>query len=301
MIRRIRSTATANAMAAGSLPGTVGSPIGVVIRAVVSGPWPHSCRARSIRRHLAREPISPIAGSLLEGVLEQGTHKGLVDLTLAQGHAWLQENPGTFAAVIGERAPWWSPPWLDDRVIHWTYQQVLDWVADIRDDPQHPARAALDALLRRLADDLQHDEEVIGRAEALKERLLSHPQVATTAISLWGTVKTALTSAMADPDSYFYLRGDELLTHLGAHLVENPVWRERLEDRLGEVVAFAVNTYGSELAEVISVTVDRWDGKEAAERIELHVGRDLQFIRINGTIVGALAGLVIHALSLSLG
>lgn len=250
---------------------------------------------------LAREPISPIAGSLLEGVLEQGTHKGLVDLTLAQGHAWLQENPGTFAAVIGERAPWWSPPWLDDRVIHWTYQQVLDWVADIRDDPQHPARAALDALLRRLADDLQHDEEVIGRAEALKERLLSHPQVATTAISLWGTVKTALTSAMADPDSYFYLRGDELLTHLGAHLVENPVWRERLEDRLGEVVAFAVNTYGSELAEVISVTVDRWDGKEAAERIELHVGRDLQFIRINGTIVGALAGLVIHALSLSLG
>jgi uncharacterized membrane-anchored protein YjiN (DUF445 family) len=75
----------------------------------------------------------------------------------------------------------------------------------------------------------------------------------------------------------------------------------RLEARLGEAVSFFVNTYGSELAEVISVTVERWDGKEAAERIELHVGRDLQFIRINGTIVGALAGLVIHALSLALG
>ena len=75
------------------------------------------------------------------------------------------------------------------------------------------------------------------------------------------------------------------------------MWRGRLEARLGELVSFFVNTYGSELAEVISVTVDRWDGKEAAERIELHVGRDLQFIRINGTIVGALAGLGIHALS----
>ena len=74
-------------------------------------------------------------------------------------------------------------------------------------------------------------------------------------------------------------------------------WRGRLEARLGEAVSFFVNTYGSELAEVISVTVDRWDGKEAAERIELHVGRDLQFIRINGTIVGALAGLLIHTLA----
>jgi uncharacterized membrane-anchored protein YjiN (DUF445 family) len=102
---------------------------------------------------------------------------------------------------------------------------------------------------------------------------------------------------MDDETSYFHTRGDELLEHLGRHLVDDDVWRGRLEARLGEVVSFFVNTYGNELAEVISVTVDRWDGKEAAERIELHVGRDLQFIRINGTIVGALAGLGIHALS----
>jgi uncharacterized membrane-anchored protein YjiN (DUF445 family) len=102
---------------------------------------------------------------------------------------------------------------------------------------------------------------------------------------------------MDDEDSYFWRRGDELLDHVGTHLREDPVWRERLEARLGEAVSFFVNTYGNELAEVISVTVDRWDGKEAAERIELHVGRDLQFIRINGTIVGALAGLVIHAVA----
>ena len=206
---------------------------------------------------LAREPISPIAGSLLSGVVEERTHHGLVDIALQHFHAWLSENPTTFAALIGERAPWWSPPWLDDRVIGWSYQQVLDWIADIRDNEAHPARGALDNLLRRLAEDLQSDDEVIARAE----------------------------------------RGDELLQHLGRHLREDETWRVRVEERLGEAVAFAVNTYGHELAEVISVTVDRWDGREAAERIELHVGRDLQFIRINGTIVGALAGVVIHALS----
>ena len=92
-------------------------------------------------------------------------------------------------------------------------------------------------------------------------------------------------------------RGGELREHAGGPLREAPAWRDRLEARMGEAVTFFVNTYGDELAEVISITVDRWDGKEAAERIELHVGRDLQFIRINGTIVGALAGGAIHAVA----
>ena len=246
---------------------------------------------------LIREPISPIAGALLEGVVEEQTHHGLVDLGLEQLHDWLGDNPGTYAAVLGERAPWWTPPWLDDRVIGWTYQQVLDWLRDIRDIPTHPARLALDDLLKRLAADLQGNPEVMARAESLKERLLTHPQVPETALGLWRSFRTSLTTAMDDESSYFHVRGDELLEHLGRHLVEDEVWRGRLEARLGEAVSFFVNTYGTELAEVISVTVDRWDGKEAAERIELHVGRDLQFIRINGTIVGALAGLGIHAVA----
>jgi uncharacterized membrane-anchored protein YjiN (DUF445 family) len=246
---------------------------------------------------LATEPISPIAGSLIEGVVAEKTHHGLVDLGLEQLHDWLRDNPGTFQAVIGERAPWWSPPWVDDKVIGWSYQQVLGWLNDIRVTPDHPARLALDDLLARLARDLQTDEDVMERAESLKKRLLSHPQVPETAVGLWNSFKAALETAMDDSDSYLHVRGDELLEHLGQHLVEDEEWRSRLEGHLGEAVSFFVNTYGSELAEVISVTVEQWDGREASERIELHVGRDLQFIRINGTIVGALAGIIIHALS----
>ncbi len=246
---------------------------------------------------LVTEPVAPVAGALLEGVVEQGTHTGLVDLTLEHFRHWLKENPGTFAAVMGERAPWWSPPWVDDKVISWSYGQVLAWLEDIHRDSSHPARRALDDLLRRLATDLQTDPEVMERAEELKVRLLTHPQVPRTVVELWGSLKAALLHAMDDEDSYFHRRGDELLEHVGRHLVEDEVWRGRLEARLGEAVSFFVNTYGREVAEVISVTVDRWDGKEASQRIELHVGRDLQFIRINGTIVGALAGLVIHTLA----
>src|SRR5690606_28601118 len=75
---------------------------------------------------LAREPISPIAGALLDGIVEDGVHNGLVDLTLEHLQEWLLENPDSFATVMGERAPWWSPPWVDGKVITWTYKQVVE-------------------------------------------------------------------------------------------------------------------------------------------------------------------------------
>ncbi len=246
---------------------------------------------------LAREPISPIAGSLLEGIVADGSHRGVVDLGVDQLRTWLVENPGTFHELMGERAPWWSPPFLDERVIGWAYTQVLNWLQEIHDRQDHPARLAFDDLLRRLADDLQHDAETMQRAEGLKTRLLTHPQAGATALALWQSIKSSLLTAMDDETSYLWVRGDELIADLATHLVHDEEWRTRLEGHLGDAVAFFINTYGSELAEVISATIDRWDGKEAADRIELHVGRDLQFIRINGTIVGALAGIVIHALS----
>lgn len=261
----------------------------------------HDFLSQLLLPRLSQEPVSPILGSLLEGVVEGGNHAGFVDLGITEIHQWLSDNPDLFAQVVSDRAPWWTPEWVDDRVIGWTYQQALGWLAETRSDPQHPARQALDDLLRRLARDLQHDAEVMASAEALKERLLAHPQVSTSAVAMWQSLRTTLLGAMADRDSYFWKRGDELLTHLGAHLLRDQAWRDRLETHLGEIVAFFVNTYGDELAEVISVTVERWDADEASERIELFVGRDLQFIRINGTVVGALAGLVIHTVSVLIG
>ncbi len=184
---------------------------------------------------------------------------------------------------------------------NWTYQQAIAWVRDMRADPEHRARVALDQLLTKLAEDLHDNPEVQARAEALKERVLSHPQVGETVLSLWSSVRTSLLAALGDRDSSLWQRGDAWLMEASAMLLHDEATRARLEGHLGDLVAFFVTTYGDELANVISHTVDRWDADEASERIELFVGRDLQFIRINGTIVGALAGLVIHAISQALG
>lgn len=241
------------------------------------------------------EPISPVAGSLLQEIVADGAHHGLVDLALEEAHRWLVENEETFTEVVGERAPWWSPPALNERVTHRLHVEVVAWVDDIRQDPYHHARTALDAFLAQLADDLLHDAEAQERAERLKERVLDHPQVLVTVTSLWSSFRTALLSALADEDGPLRHRGVLELTRLGTRLVTEPGLRDKLDARAADLAVFAVGRYGDELTAVISHTIDRWDGREAARRIELYVGRDLQFIRINGTIVGGLVGVLIHA------
>jgi uncharacterized membrane-anchored protein YjiN (DUF445 family) len=241
------------------------------------------------------EPISPVAGSLLEEIVRDKAHHGLVDLALEEAHRWLLLNEETFTEVVGERAPWWSPAAVNERVTHRLHVEAVRWVEDIRRDPFHHARGALDSMLGQLADDLLHDEATQERAERLKERVLDHPQVVVTATSLWNAFRTALLSALADEDGPLRERGVHELVAVGRRLVDDAGLRARLDKRAADLAVFAVGRYGDELTAVITHTVERWDGKEAARRIELYVGRDLQFIRINGTIVGGLVGVVIHA------
>jgi len=246
------------------------------------------------------EPISPVAGRLLEEIVRDKAHHGLVDLTLDEGYRWLSENEETFSEVVAERAPWWSPAAVNERVTHRLYIELLAWIDDIRTNPYHHARIALDDLLRQLADDLLNDPVTQERAERLKNRVLSHPQLVTTATSLWNAFRRALLDALADPEGPLRRRAIDELTAFGQRLLKDESLRDRLDGYAADFAVFAVGRYGDELTGVITATIDRWDGKEAAERIELHVGRDLQFIRINGTIVGGLVGVLIHAVSVLL-
>ena len=245
------------------------------------------------------EPISPLLGTTLMEVLSDDLHHGVVDLVVEEMHRWLIDNPDTFARVLGERAPWWAPPKLNDAVTTRIHFEAVQWVEDIRDDPHHRAREALDSMLGQLAHDLLNDPETMDRAEGFKNRLLEHPQVVTTAISLWKAMRSALLASVRDPEGAVRRRLLEELNLFSGRLREDAALRERLDRMAADVAVFMVARYGAELTTVITHTIERWDGKEAARRIELHVGRDLQFIRINGTIVGGLVGVVIHAISLA--
>jgi uncharacterized membrane-anchored protein YjiN (DUF445 family) len=153
-------------------------------------------------------------------------------------------------------------------------------------------------MLTQLADDLQHDPDTRERTERLKERLLDQPQLVESGIALWNALRRALQASLLDADGAVRARLARELPAFGARLREDPDLRARIDGTAADLSVFAVSRYGAELTTVITHTVQRWDGREAARRIELHVGRDLQFIRINGTIVGGLVGVVIHAVTL---
>ncbi|GAB2766483.1 DUF445 domain-containing protein [Nocardioides salsibiostraticola] len=247
------------------------------------------------------EPISPLLGGFLTESLQDNLHHGLVDLALVELHDWLIANPDTVQDVIEERAPWWAPPSLNDRVTGRIHREMVRWVADIRSNQHHHARRALDSMLDKLAHDLLTDASTQERAEGLKERLLQHPSVLASSVSLWDALRRVLTASLSDPDGAVRARALLEVSRFAARLQEEGDLRNRLDEALADAAVFAVDRYGSELTTVISHTIEAWDGKEAADRIELHVGRDLQFIRINGTIVGGLVGVLIHLVAVLAG
>jgi len=245
-------------------------------------------------RRVAETPWSPIAGQVLAGVVAEKTHHRLVDLVLEESYRWLRANREAVVRLVTDQAPDWTPQWLDERVGRRVYYEVERWVEEVRDDPNHRARLALDHMLDRFADDLQHDETTRARAEAVKERLLAHPELRRATMAVWSTLRRLLDEAIADPDGELRRRVAGGLAELGERLRDDAALQDRVDRYVQDGVGYVVRTYAGEVATVISDTVERWDGRDASRRIELHVGRDLQFIRINGTVVGALAGLAIH-------
>lgn len=245
------------------------------------------------------EPIAPLLGGLLAEALNDDLHHGLVDLMLEEMHGWLIANPDTVHDVIGERAPAWVPERLNELVIDRLHAEMVRWVAEIRGNPGHRARRALDSMLGQLSQDLLVNPATQDRAERLKDRVLDHPAVIATAVSLWKALRKALLSSLDDPRGAVRRRLLVEVEGAASRLRSDAGLRARLDKMAADGAVFAVERYGAELTAVITHTIERWDGKEAASRIELHVGRDLQFIRINGTIVGGLVGVLIHAVSLA--
>jgi uncharacterized membrane-anchored protein YjiN (DUF445 family) len=247
---------------------------------------------------LKQEPVSSLAGGLLDQVVRDEAHVALVDLALDEIRIWLVENEDLFESLIVQRAPGWVPDAVNDLVARKIHTEALKWVADVRRDPDHDVRRALDKLLIDLADDLQHDPVTQAKAERLKARVLSHPQVTDTAMSLWGSLRAVVVAALEDEHGPVRVRAVKEVTALAERLLADRALRDRIDARICDATVYAVERYGTEVTKVISHTIDRWDGKETAERVELQVGRDLQFIRINGTLVGGLIGMLIHAVSL---
>jgi len=249
------------------------------------------------RRHLIEPEWAPPLGRLGERILESGGHREAVDLLLDRLAAWLAANPEAFAAMVSARLPSWVPSFVDKMVDDRLYAEAQRFVAAVRMDPSHRLRLAIDGYLYELAERLQYDPATIAKLEAAKGRAFDDPRVRELAASAWQAARRAAAEALSDPESELRIRAEAALADAGSRLAADPELGGRVNTWLTDAAAHVVTTYRHDIAGVITETVTAWDPRETTEKIELQIGKDLQFIRINGTVVGALAGVAIYTIA----
>lgn len=248
-------------------------------------------------RRLMERPIGPPLGTVLEGVLADGAHHRLVDLVCDRAYDWVTANHDMVLRVVHDRSPSWSPRFVDDLIADRVYLEVQNFAYAVKTDPEHPLRKAVDTFLADFATDLQRDPDTIERAERIKHQIVAHQEVQRFIGQAWGTVKGLILDAAADPSSALRTRVRDGLLGFGTRLHTDPELRSKIDGWLADAAAYVVRHYAREITTLITDTVARWDAEETSRKVELQVGRDLQFIRINGTVVGSLAGLAIYAVS----
>jgi uncharacterized membrane-anchored protein YjiN (DUF445 family) len=245
-------------------------------------------------RKLMERPIGPPLGAVLQGVLADGAHHRLVDLVCDRAYDWVVDNRDRLVGIVSERAPSWSPRFVDGLIADRVYTEAQNFAWAVKTDPEHPLRSAIDTFLGEFAGDLQNDPDTIERAERIKQQLVSHPDVQSFIGQAWTTVKRLILEAAEDPSSALRIRVRDGLLAFGARLNTDAELRGKIDGWLLDAAGYLVRHYRGEITTLITDTVSRWDAEETSRKVELQVGRDLQFIRINGTVVGALAGLAIY-------
>lgn len=249
------------------------------------------------REHLIEPGWGEPLGSWLERVIDTEAHHGAVDLAAETVAAWLDANPSAFEGLVSRRLPSWVPSVAQRLVDHTVYNEAVAFVGAVQADPAHPARRAIDGYLSRLAHNLQHDEPTRARLEQAKATLFDSPGIRRLAAEAWGTAKQGLLRELDQPASALRTRLRDALAEVGARLEDEPSLQARVDTWVTDAAVFLVGRYRHDIASLITDTVERWDPQETTEKIELMVGRDLQYIRLNGTVVGALAGLVIFTIA----
>ncbi|WP_151975607.1 DUF445 domain-containing protein [Erythrobacter sp. EC-HK427] len=248
-----------------------------------------------LARQAEKMDVSPLLGRLLESAIAGNKHRPLIDSFIRWAGVTLEDNEDMVRDVVQSRANAvirWTG--LDGRLANSVLDGLYKLLAEMHVDPEHPVRGKVEEGLAKLAQDLQHDPETRAKVERMKNELLANPAVADWWMGVWERLRHSLIAKLRDPDSALGGQMGESLAELGQTLRTDPRLQMQINRFARRTLVGVVNRYGEQIVSLVSTTVKSWDASTITLRIERAVGRDLQFIRINGTLVGGLVGLAIH-------
>ena len=252
---------------------------------------------RSLATRIRSMRLAPLLGKVLAVMTEDDRHQEVLDEVIELASRTVNDNSDLIRERIEQETPWWLPAAVDDKIFKRVLGAIQRLLAELSADRYHPLRSRFDQSLHAFIDRLNTSPEFAARVDAWKEDFLDNEAARKFSASLWEEAKEALAryaskSGDAAPNAI-----EHALTTFGRKAVDDPELLAKMDEFVVDVAVFLVARYQDEVADLIASTVASWDPELTSRRVELAIGRDLQFIRINGTIVGGLAGLVIYAIS----
>ena len=245
--------------------------------------------------------VAPLAGRALRAVIAGGHHAELFNALVAGAERYLDGHYAELRDRFAGEAPRWMPEPVYRRAFDRLYDRLRERLVAMAADPDDETRQQFDRWIAGLPDRLETSPELRERGERLKREVLGSAGLRDWSSSLWQKAKVTLRAQAADPESELRRRLADALVAAGRRLGSDPRLQEGLE-RLVESGARALaSQFHDELADLVTGTIERWDAAETSSQLELLLGRDLQYISINGTVVGAGVGLALHAIVLAVG
>ena len=261
----------------------------------------HRVLEEELARAVDRVELAPIGARVLRAMSESGRHHELFDAMLVGIERTLADNRASLRARFAQESPWWLPDAAQDRIFERLLDGFTSFLRDVNADADHELRHRFDEWLASFTERLATDPALAARADDLKREVLGHPDLRRWTASLWADAKVGLRAQAADPSSPLRARVAETVRAAGARLSTDPDLARTADELAERVVRLVAERFHDEIGALVTATIARWDADETSDKLELLLGRDLQFIRINGTVVGGIAGLAIHAVSRALG
>jgi len=251
----------------------------------------------SIANRIRKMEVSPLLGAALASAINEDRHVPMLEAAIRWTARALDANEGLIREMVHKRANWvLKLAGLDAKLADAIVDGLRKLTADMHTDPAHPVRIKIEQALADLANDLQTKPETRERVEAMKVELLDNKSVSLWLDALWQRAREAMIRSARNPDAALAGKLGEILQSMGHSLEDDPRMKGAINMFARRAVSGLAASYGSSIVKLVSETVRRWDAQTVTNRLENAVGRDLQYIRINGTLVGGLVGVALHAL-----
>jgi uncharacterized membrane-anchored protein YjiN (DUF445 family) len=249
---------------------------------------------RSVIARIRETRVAPVVGNALSLITASNRHQELLDEALKLLDRVVDQNDEIIRDRIRKESPWWLPESVDNKIHDKIVTAIENLLHAVTTDPNHPLRARFDTAVDRFVERLKTSPEVIAKGEELKEELLAHPSVRQFSAAVWTDAKDAIVKYSERPADGEVRPVERGIVSLGETMLEDPALLAKVDGWILDATLYVVEQYRTEVGQFIADTVQGWDPEDTSRKIELAVGRDLQFIRINGTLMGALVGLVLY-------